>query len=427
MFSSLMTSRRFAPLFWCQFFSAFNDNFVRQMLAMLILFRLGQDQAGALITLAVGLFMLPSLLISALGGEIADSHDKAIIARRLKFAEIFVQMLAAAGFWFGSLTFLYGALFGLGVISALFGPIKYGILPDHLETRELTAGNALIEGATFLAILLGLVIGGYAADHARAPWTVVVQLMAVALACWGASRFIPATGAADPTLKVNPNVFASTWRLLRELGSDHRLWTGGLAVSFFWMTGAVALSLVPVIVKTRIGGGIDVETGVSALFAVGIAIGSIVAALIAHGRIVLTPAPIAGLAMAAFLFDLALATWGLPAAGHEIALLDFLASPKGLRIAIDVAGLAAAGGLFVVPVFSAVQSWAGEDRRARVVASVNILNAVFMVAGSFAVSGLQAAGLGEPELLGMLSVVNLGVAAWLWRMLPRLHSEPVKS
>src|SRR5271169_489634 len=133
MFSQLMRARRFAPLFWCQFFSAFNDNFVRQMLAMLILFRFGAEDAGAKISLAVAVFVLPSIPLSAIGGEIADAHDKALVARRLKLVEIFVQMIAAAGFYFSSLPLLYVALFGLGCISALFGPIKYGILPDHLK------------------------------------------------------------------------------------------------------------------------------------------------------------------------------------------------------------------------------------------------------------------------------------------------------
>ncbi|MCC2095324.1 MAG: MFS transporter, partial [Hyphomicrobiales bacterium] len=130
MFISLLKSRRFAPLFWTQFLSAFNDNFVRNMLAMLILFQLGEAKSGTLITLAVGIFILPSIFLSALGGEIADASDKAVIAKRLKFAEIGVQMIAAAGFVFSSLILLYVALFGLGVIAALFGPIKYGILPD---------------------------------------------------------------------------------------------------------------------------------------------------------------------------------------------------------------------------------------------------------------------------------------------------------
>ena len=420
MFAGLMKSRRFAPLFWCQFFSAFNDNFVRNMLAMLILFRLGEEAAGSLITLAVGIFILPSIVLSGLGGEMADANDKALIARRLKFGEIFVQMVAAAGFVFGSLALLYAALFGLGVIAALFGPIKYGILPDHLETRELPTGNALIEGATFMAILLGLIVGGYAAAEGRSSGSVLVQLMVVAIACWLSSRWIPATGAAAPGLKVRANVFASTGSLVRELKTDDRLWAGGIAVSWFWMTGAVALALVPVVIRQRIGGGIDVETAISALFAIGIAIGSVLAAVLAHGRIMLLPVPLAGFAMAAFLLDLGFATMGLPKAAEEIALGAFLASPVGVRIAIDVACLAAAGGLFVVPAFSAVQAWAGEDRRARVVAGVNILNSLFIVGGSLTASALQShfIGLSEPSLLIGLGVLNL-IAGFAWfRILP---------
>src|SRR5271163_3100420 len=202
MFRALMVSRRFAPLFWCQFFSAFNDNFVRQMLAMLILFRFGAADAGAKISLAVAIFVLPSIPLSPLGGEIADANDKAAIARRLKLAEVFVQLIAAAGFYFSSLELLYLALFGLGCIAALFGPIKYGILPDHLKPEELISGNALVEGATFAAIICGLVVGGYAAAEGRAAWTVVAQLIVIAAACYAAALFIPATGVGAPNLKV---------------------------------------------------------------------------------------------------------------------------------------------------------------------------------------------------------------------------------
>ena len=336
----------------------------------------------------------------------------------MKFSEIFVQMIAAAGFYFSSLPLLFAALFGLGVIAALFGPIKYGILPDHLATSELPAGNALVEGATFLAILCGLIVGGYAAGHGRAPETVVIQLMLVALACWGASRFIPATGAAAPNLQVDTNIFASTARLLRDLKGDDRLWIGGVAVSWFWMTGAIALSLVPVVVKTRIGGGVDVETAISALFAIGIGAGSLLAATMAHGRIRLLPVPLSGLLMGVFLLDLGIATHDLPQTGESVSLGAFLASASGVRIAIDVAGLAAAGGMFVVPIFSAVQAWAGEDRRARVIAGVNVLNSVYIVGGTILVAVLQALGLSEPVLLAALGLLNFGAALWLFRRLP---------
>lgn len=420
MFAELLTSRRFWPLFWCQFFSAFNDNFVRNLLAMLILFKLGAEETGALVTLAIGIFVLPSIFLSALGGEIADSHNKALIARRLKFGEIFVQMVAAAGFWFSSLPLLYAALFGLGVIAALFGPIKYGILPDHLQTRELPAGNALIEGATFVAILLGIILGGYAASHGRDPASVVVQLMVVALACWLSSRAIPPTAVAAPDLRADRNIFRSTWRLASELRDDKRIWIGGLAVSWFWMTGAVCLSLVPVLIKHRIGGGIDVETTINALFAIGIAAGSIGAALIAHGRIVLLPVPLAALAMAAFLIDLGWVTLALPHTTTEIDMSAFLASARGLRIAIDVTGVAIAGGFFVVPAFAAVQSWAGVDRRARVVAAVNIVTSLFMVGGALVTAVLQMSlfGISEPALLILLGILNVGAAIYLFARLP---------
>ncbi|MDO9439593.1 MAG: acyl-[ACP]--phospholipid O-acyltransferase [Beijerinckiaceae bacterium] len=420
MFGQLLTSRRFAPLFLSQFFSAFNDNFVRNMLAMLILFKLGDEMAGSLVTLAVGIFILPSIFLSALGGEIADGHDKALIARRLKFAEIFVQMIAAAGFVFASLPLLYLALFGLGVIAALFGPIKYGILPDHLKPEELPAGNALVEGATFFAILLGIVFGGYAASHDRGSWSVVVQLMIIAVLCWGTSRFIPSTPIGAPGLRIERNIFRSSVQTVRELKEDARLWIGGVAVSWFWMTGAVALSLVPVVVKHRIGGGIDVESAISALFAIGIGAGSLLAAVLAHGRILLLPVPVAALFMAGFLIDLGFATYALPRAAASVALTEFFSSAIGLRIALDVAGLAAAAGMFVVPVFSAVQTWAREDRRARVIAGVNVVNSLFIVGGALTTAVLQSSlvGLSEPALLIGLGALNIGASVYFFRKLP---------
>ena len=416
MLAGLMRARRFAGLFWCQFFSVFNDNFVRNMLAMLILFRLGESEAGPLITLAVGTFMAPSLLLSGLGGEMADAHDKAWLARRLKFAEIGVQIVAAAGLWLLSLPLLYTALFGLGVISALFGPVKYGILPDLLAKQELMAGNALVEAATFIAIFLGLIAGGLSA-RGRAPEGTVLQLMVIAIACFAASLFIPPTERGAPGLRANRNILASTFALIREVARDETLWTRTIAVSWFWMSGAIALSLVPVVVRNKTGGGIEVETAVSALFALGIGIGSISAAVIAHGRIYLKTVPFAAFGMAAFLFDLGAATFLLPLAKGDVGLAEFFSSIAGLRIALDVTGLACAGGLFVVPVFTAIQADAPTDRRARIVGGVNILNAGFIVLGVLATAMLQsrAMGVSEPVLLAALGVLNLGAVLYVRR------------
>ena len=417
----LMGARRFAPLFWCQFLSAFNDNFVRQMLALLILFQFGGGGEGAKIQLAVAWFVLPSIPLSPIGGEIADANDKAAIARKLKFAEIFVQAIAAVGFLASSLALLYLALFGLGVIAALFGPIKYGILPDHLRKEELVAGNALVEGATFAAIICGLAFGGYAAARGRSEISVVLQLAIVALACYGAARWIPPTEVGAPNLRVNWNPVTATRDILRELRANDKQWVGCLAVSWFWTVGALTLSLAPVIIKARVGGGIDVETAVNLFFAVGVAAGSLIAAQLSHGRITLVWAPYMLVIMGVIAIDLGLATHAMPRARDEIGLMAFFASPTGLRVAAEILIYSCAGGLFVVPIFAAVQSWSSVDRRARVIGANNTLNSLFMVTGTIAASiVLKEAGIDESTALAGVGGFNLLAAVYVWKRLPRI-------
>jgi acyl-[acyl-carrier-protein]-phospholipid O-acyltransferase / long-chain-fatty-acid--[acyl-carrier-protein] ligase len=416
----LMKARRFAPLFWCQFLSAFNDNFVRQMLALLILFKLGGGDEGAKIQLAVALFVLPSIPLSPIGGEIADANDKAAIARRLKFAEIFVQAIAALGFLMSSLTLLYLALFGLGCIAALFGPIKYGILPDHLRKDELVAGNALVEGATFAAIICGLVLGGYATAQGRSPISVVVQLAVVALACYATARWIPPTEVGAPGLRVNWNPYTAARDVLRELRANDRQWVGCVAVSWFWTVGALMLSLVPVILKARVGGGDEVVTAVNLFFAVGVAAGSLLAAQFSHGRIRLGWAPYMLIVMGVIAIDLGVFTHAMSRASAEVGLVDFFTSATGVRLALEILVFSCAAGLFVVPIFAAVQSWSSVDRRARVIGANNTLNSVYMVVGSLAASILlKATGLDESTVLAALGVLNLAAAVYVWRRLPR--------
>ncbi len=419
MFASLMTSRRFAPLFWCQFLSAFNDNFLKNALVFLILFRLGGSESASLITLAGAVFIAPFFLLSALGGELADRYDKAIVARRLKLAEIGVAIIAAAGFAFASIPVLFAALFGFGVVSALFGPIKYGILPDHLAREELPAGNALVEAATFLAILGGTIVGGYAAREGGDPASFAALLIGLGIVAWGASLMIPRTGQGAPDLRIERNILRSTTALLRDLRGDSRLWRAGVFVSWFWLVGAVALSLLPPLVKETLGGDEAVVTACLTIFSIGIAVGSGLASFFASGRIVLLPTPVAALLMGGFALDLAFATLGAtPPAGGLAGAGAFLADPTGLRVAIDLFGLAVGGGLFIVPAFAALQAWAQPERRARVVAAVNVLSAAFMTAGALAVAMIQQAGAGASSLFAALGVANLAAGVAIFALLP---------
>jgi acyl-[acyl-carrier-protein]-phospholipid O-acyltransferase/long-chain-fatty-acid--[acyl-carrier-protein] ligase len=236
--------------------------------------------------------------------------------------------------------------------------------------------------------------------------------MLIACGCAITSLFIPAGPAHAPTLRINRNVFASTLSLLRELKQDSRLWNGGLAVSCFWVTGAISLALVPVVVRNRTGGGIEVETAISACFAIGIAIGSLGAAILAKGRIYLKLVPVAALGMGLFLLDLGWGTAHLQRPAEDIGLMRFLTSFTGLHIMADVIGLAMSAGLFVVPLLAAIQFHAQTAHRARVVAGVNILNSLFMVSATAVTAFLQSplAGLQEPVLLMILGVFDCLVA-----------------
>lgn len=414
----LLFSRRFAPLFWCQFFAAFNDNFLKTSLVFLILFGadVTQGEAGALITLASAVFITPYFILSGLGGELADRYDKARVAQWLKFVEILVAIIAVAGYTRQSIPLLFTALLGFGIIAALFGPIKYGILPDHLERDRLPAANALVEGATFIAILTGTIVGGLAAQSSGVR-IFGVLVIGFAVACWLAALRIPPSGEGAPHLEVTNNIVSSTAAMIRHLRADSRLWWGAMVTSWFWLVGIVVLSLLPPLIKTLLGGNEDTVTAYLAVFSIAIGIGSALAALIARGRIVLRTTLAGALLLGVFALDLGMVTFGVPVAAAAQAPEAVFGTPLGLRAAVDLAGLAVAGGLFIVPAFAAVQAWSDADYRARTVAAVNVLNAAFMTSATVLVALLQKFGVTVPMLFLGIGTTTLAVAAAIrWTM-----------
>ncbi len=414
----LLFSRRFAPLFCCQFFAAFNDNFLKTALVFLILFHAGSADAAALVTSASAVFIAPYFFLSALGGELADRYDKARVAQRVKFVEIFVAAIAVLGYARGSVALLFVALGGFGVLAALFGPIKYGILPDHLRREQLPAGNALIEGATFIAILTGTIVGGLASRGgdiaAFAP-----LLIGFAVACWAAALFIPPTGQGAPHLRISLNIVASTATLIGHLRSDARLWWGALVTSWFWLVGIVVLSLLPPLIKGLIGGDEATVTVYLALFSVAVGTGSGLAAVIARGRIVLTITLVGAVLLAVFALDLGIATLGASPPSLPQAPGAVFSSVLGIHTAIDLIGLAIAGGLFIVPTFAAVQAWSDVAYRARTIAAVNVLNAAFMTGATVLVAILQKFGVTLPVLFLGLGATTFLVALAIWRTMPK--------
>jgi acyl-[acyl-carrier-protein]-phospholipid O-acyltransferase/long-chain-fatty-acid--[acyl-carrier-protein] ligase len=414
----LMLSRRFAPLFWCQFFAAFNDNFLKTALVFLILFQVASQDSEALITAASAVFIAPFFFLSGLAGELADRFDKARMAQAVKFAEIFIAGLSVYGYELQSIPIMFVALAGFGINAALFGPVKYGILPDHLPRERLPTANALIEGATFIAILTGTIAAGLAARDGRDTVLFGALVMAFSLACWLSALVIPPSGQGAPHLKVRANIAASTIAMFRYLRSDRRLWWGALVTSWFWVVGIVVLSLLPPLIKNLIGGNEDAVTACLALFSIAVGIGSGIAAKIARGRIVLKTTLVGAILLALFALDLGFAGYGSAAATVLREPNVALTSGLGLRAAIDLFGMAVAGGLFIVPVFAAVQAWSDVAYRARTIAAVNVLNAAFMTAATLLVAVLQKFGVTLPVLFLLLGTASSLVALAIWKTMP---------
>jgi acyl-[acyl-carrier-protein]-phospholipid O-acyltransferase / long-chain-fatty-acid--[acyl-carrier-protein] ligase len=413
MITQLMSSRRFAPLFWAQFCAALNDNVLKNALVIILLYGAVTRHGDALVTIAGAVFIFPFFILSGLGGALADKYVKAAVARRLKFAEIFVAAFAAGGFFLHSMAMLFAALALFGVFAALFGPVKYAMLPDQLSIGELATGNALVEGATFIAILVGTIAGGQlVAGSSHMGW-VSLAVVLLAILSWGFASRIPDTPPSAPDLAIAANPWTSTIRLLKSLYAEPRLWDGMIIVSWFWLVGAVVLSLLPALVKDIVGGSEGVVTLCLAVFTIGIAIGSLIAAQLSHGRPNLALVPIGAIVMGLVGIDLA---WAIGHTVHAtgISPADFAASFAGLRMLIDFAVFAIGGGLFVVPSFAAVQAWSAPTERARVIASGNILQAAFMVVGSIFVALLQAGGLAIGWIFLGLAVASFG-AAWFVR------------
>src|SRR6185295_17938729 len=240
-------------------------------------------------------------------------------------------------------------LFGFGVIGSLFGPIKYGILPDLLDKSELPAANALVEGATFMAILLGTIVGGLAAKDGGDPAAFSGLMLVFALLCWGASLLIPKVGSGAPDLVISKNIVSSTAELIQHLRSDRRLWWGGLVTSWFWLIGAVVIALLPSLVKDVLGGNENVVTMYLAVFSIAVAVGSGLAAWLAAGRIVILPTLVGAVGLCLFAIDFGWSTLGLPLQITQSGIQEVFFSGLGIRMAIDLAGLAICGGLYIVP------------------------------------------------------------------------------
>ena len=413
----LLKTRRLWPLALTQSCGALNDNLVKNAMIVLALFKLGIGGTG-LSALAGALFIAPYILLSASAGKLADRFPKPRVILAYKVLELLLMVAAAAAFLTQSVAGLLFVLFALGVQATLFGPVKYGILPEHLSEDELVAGNGVIEATTFLAIVCGTVAGGALMLLAHGATVVGATGIGLALVGLVAAWCLPDVPAADPTLRLSPNVFAETWRVVRHAAAIRPIWLSVLGLSWFWTMGATLLTEFPVVARDTLHAGGSMLTLLLTVFAIGVGVGSIQCARLLRGEISARLVPFAALGISLFCWDFATAATGAGAAGGFATAAAALGSFAGWRMIGDLFLLAACGGTFSVPLYAIIQDAAAPSQRARMVAANNVMNALFMVAGAAAAAALAALGMTAPAVLHLAALANLLVAIWIVRMLP---------
>jgi MFS family permease len=413
---SLLNKRRFLPLFVTQFLNAFNDNFYKMAMVILVTYEIYSDptQEANFNAIAGALFILPFFLFSALAGQLADTIEKTRVIRMVKTAEIFIMIVGAAGIYLHNIPMMLVALFAMGVHSTFFGPIKYAILPQHLKEDEVLGGTGLVEAGTYLAILGGTIAGGIIPGKIAGIGIIIVAIIG-RLTAQSVPLAPPENDA--PTAKMDWNIFRSSWRLVRDTMHIPRLFLAIMAISFFWGVGAVLGSIFPPMVKNAIGGDNTVATLFTAFFSIGIAIGSVAVNRMLNGTVSAKYAPISVIVMGLFVLDL---WWTVSHWQHTgPQLMDwwqFLMLGYGERMIVDLLGISIAGGMFVVPLYAFLTTTVAKSQTARTIAANNIVNSGAMVIGAVIYSLLVSAGVGIPDTLFMIAAACL-VSAWIsWKL-----------
>lgn len=414
----LLGTRRLAPLFVAQFFGAFNDNLFKQAFIVILTFSglVAFEDTGFYVNLAAGLFILPFFLFSATAGTLADRFEKSRLIRFVKLGEIGVAALAGIALYLESVPALFTVLFLLGVQSTFFGPLKYSILPQHLDSRELVGGNAMVQMGTFVAILLGTIAGGIIGGWEDVSIMLFVFVVAVAVLGYLACRRIPtAEPSKSDNLGWNPAV--ETWRLIVLARERKPVFQSILGVSWFWLLGSVVLAQIPALVRD-LSGGPRVVTLIMVVFTVAIAIGSLLCEKLSGRRVEIGLVPVGAAGVSLFGFDAYFAITAIAAGEAERTVIEFLRTDGVGRLLFDLTMMGIFTGLYVVPLQANIQTRTPNDRRARVIAANNVLNSLFMVTGAgFAIGWLLLDGT-IPGLIAAMAVINAGVAVYIFYQVP---------
>ncbi len=418
---SLLGQRRFAPFFLTQFLGALNDNIFRNGLVILITFQgvrvLGMDHT-VLANVAAFLFILPFFLFSATAGQLADKYEKSMLMRRIKILEIGLMTLAAVALLSRQYAILLIVLFLMGCQSTLFGPVKYAYLPQKLRVNELVGGNALVESGTYVAIILGLIIGIETVDL-DADRQAILAIVLIGVACIGyyCSRQVPKTEAVDPALQINWNAWSETWHIVRYAREEKSVFLSILGISWFWFFGSALTIQIPAYTADFLHGNESVVTALFIAFAVGVGLGSLLCERMSRHKIELGLVPFGSIGMSLFAVDLYLAQPEASIAAVQ-NVNAFLSRAENWRILADLALLGAFGGFYSVPLYALIQQRSKRQHLSRIIAANNIINSLLMVGAAIISIAVLKSGFTIPQLFLVVAALNAAVAIYIYSLLP---------
>ncbi|CBW25988.1 putative membrane protein [Halobacteriovorax marinus SJ] len=415
----LITSdKRFFPLFWTMFLGALNDNFFKNALVIIIAYKsvsLMGLNSHALVAMAGGIFILPFFLFSATAGQLSDKLSKSTLVKYTKVTEFIIMLVAGLGFLTDNFYILMVTLFLMGTQSSFFGPLKYGIIPQLLNRDELVAGNAVVGGGTFLAILLGTIVGGVAVSSNSSSIVIAVGIVIVSILGFISSLFIKKVEPVDPSVKPDFTFFKPTLDIIKITMRDKKIFHTCMGISWFWFLGAAILSILPNLCKDVFNSSESVGTLFLASFTIGMGIGSFVAEKLSQRRPEMGMVPIAALGMSIFLLDLAYTSMNFSSTSSELmGLSEFFASENSLRSLIDLFIVSIFGGMFIIPQFTFLQDYAPRNILSRIIAGNNIWNAIFMVSAAVAIMVLSGAGVSLPWMIAILATINIGYFFYIY-------------
>lgn len=439
----LLGTRRFLPLFITQFLGAFNDNFFKTALIMLLAFTqttlpFNQD---TLINVCAALFILPFFLFSAFAGQLADKFEKSRLMRATKLVEVLLSLLAVLGFYWNNVYILLTSLFLLGTQAAFFGPLKYSILPQILKNDELLGGNGMIEMATFIAILIGTIAGGLlVAIPDKGVMTVSITMVIIALLGYSASFFIPKAKAYAGKLKIDWNLARQTYLICKESYRHPIIFTAIIGISWFWLFGSIIITQTPNFARLILSGNEHVATLLLTCFSIGIGIGSVSSEWLAQKKIVIGFVFVGLAGLTLFTFDFALTPYfskyfsnhvsnlaiqNLTDTNSQIGALQFLSHLENWRILCDCTLMGIFGGIYMVPLYTLLQKKSSKEYRSRMIAANNILNAIFMVVAAIIAIVVLNLGFSIPQLFTLTAFLNILFGFYLIKLNHLMQRTPI--